>query len=388
MKVRHVALLIETSREYGRGLLRGIIRYQQEHGPWSVYFKPHGLGDPPPAWLRTWRGDGILARINDRQMADAVLKTGVPAVDLREALGDLGLATVGIDNQVVVQLAFQHFLDRGFRQFAFCGTPRGEYRYQDERADRFLSIVADRGMVCETYFNPRGRGPFSWEEEQGQMGAWLKGLPKPIAVMTCHDDRGLQVLDACRRVALDVPGEVAILGVDNDPFLCNLSSPPLSSIDVNSERGGYVAAELLDDLMDGRQPASLSRDFAPRGVVTRQSTDIIAVRDPHVAHAVRLIRDNACSLTGIEELLSEVPISRSELFRRFKRYLNRSPKKEMSRVRLEHAKKLLGETDLPISAVAERVGFRESKYFIDVFHKVEGMTPLNYRRQAENGRFG
>jgi LacI family transcriptional regulator len=200
-----------------------------------------------------------LARINDPQMPDAVLKTGVPAVELREALGDLGLATVGIGNQVVVQLAFQHFLDRGFRQFAFCGTPRGEYRCQDERVHRFLSIVADRGMVCEPCFSPRGRGPFSWAEEQGQMGAWLKGLPKPVAVMTCHDDRGLQVLDACRRVELDVPGEVAILGVDNDPFLCNLSSPPLSSIDVNSERVGYVAAELLDDLMDGRHPSALCR---------------------------------------------------------------------------------------------------------------------------------
>ena len=388
MKVRHVALLVETSREYGRGLLRGIIRYHQEHGPWSVYFKPHGLGDPPPAWLRTWRGDGILARINDRQMADAVLKTGVPAVDLREALGDLGLATVGTDNQAVVQLAFQHFADRGFRHYAFCGSPRGEYRYQDERADRFLRILADRKMTCDTYFNPRGRGPFSWEEDQRQMSRWLKSLPTPVAIMTCHDDRGLQALDACVRVGLDVPGEVAILGVDNDPFLCNLSRPALSSIDVNSERVGYVAAELLDGLMDGRQLPSLTRYFAPRGVVTRQSTDVIAVGDPRCGHAARLIRENACSATSIEEVLSQVPLSRSELFRRFKLHLNRSPKKEMSRVRLEHAKKLLAETDLPISTVAERVGFREAKYFIDVFHKVEGMTPLSYRRQAENGGFG
>ena len=261
MKVRHVALLVETSREYGRGLLRGIIRYHQEHGPWSVFFEPHGLGDPPPAWLRSWRGDGVLARINDRRMADAILKTGIPVVDLRGALGDLGVATVGVDNCAVVQLAFQHFLDRGFRHFAFCGTPRGEYRYQDERADRFLSIVADRGMACDAYFSPR---PFSWEEEQGQMAKWLKGLPKPVAIMTCHDDRGLQVLDACVRVGLDVPAEVAILGVDNDPFLCNLSRPPLSSIDVNSEWGGYVAAELLDVLMDGRQPPSLTCRYAPR----------------------------------------------------------------------------------------------------------------------------
>ena len=228
-----VALLIETSREYGRGLLRGIIRYQREHGPWSVYFKPQGLGDPPPRWLARWRGDGILARINDRHMAEVVLKTGLPAVDLRGAVGELGLPVVGVDNRAVIRLAVRHFLDRGFRHFAFCGTPRGENCYQDERADRFQDSLARHGFNCHLHLGDAGRGAQSWEDEQRQIVDWLRSLEKPLAVMACNDDRGHQMLDACLRAGLHVPDEVAILGVDNDPLLCALSTPPLSSVDVH-----------------------------------------------------------------------------------------------------------------------------------------------------------
>ena len=107
-KIPHVALLIETSREYARGLLRGVARYHQEHGPWSIFFEPHGLDDPPPTWLKTWQGDGILVRIDNRRMADAILKTGIPAVDVRGAFQDLGLPFIGVDNRPVAKLAFEH----------------------------------------------------------------------------------------------------------------------------------------------------------------------------------------------------------------------------------------------------------------------------------------
>ena len=330
MENRHVALLIETSREYGRGLLRGIIKYQNDHGFWSVYFKPHGLGDPPPSWLRTWRGDGILAHINDRRMAKAVLQTGIPTVDLRGAVGDVGLPMIGLDNSKVVRLAAEHFLERGFRHFAFCGTPRGENRNQDMRADEYQRLLAERGLDCATYFKPPGRAPVAWEEEQEQMARWLKRLPKPIAIMTCHDDRGLQVLDACHRVGLTVPDQVAILGIDNDPFLCNLSNPPLSSIDVNPERIGYEAAAVLDRLMQGAAPQRGPCFFPPRGVVTRRSTDVTAVGDPELAGAISLIRSRACTPTSIGRLLREVTMSRTSLFRGFKKYLGRSPKQEMT----------------------------------------------------------
>jgi LacI family transcriptional regulator len=362
-----------------------VIRYHHEHGPWSLYFQPQGLEAPPPPWLGSWRGDGILARINDRRMADAVLRAGVPAVDLRGALRDVRLPLVGIDNRLVVKLAVEHFIDRGFRHFAFCGTPVGENRGQDERADRFARAIRTRGFDCDVFPNPGG-GNASWDEEQSHIADWLRGLPKPVALMTCHDDRGRQVLDACLRAQLIVPDEVAILGVDNDPFLCNLCTPALSSVDVNPEQIGYEAAAMLNRLMNGGRVRLRPLFLEPRGLVVRPSTDVTAVDDPHVAAAARLIRDHSNEPISIKQLLAGVPVSRSALFRRFKEQLGRSPKAELTRVRLENAKELLRNSTLPISAVAERVGYAEAKHFISVFRAVEGITPLRYRARSTASR--
>jgi LacI family transcriptional regulator len=371
---------VETSREYGRGLLRGVIRYQHEHGPWSVYFKPQGLGAPVPPWLGAWHGDGILARIDDHRMARALAQTSVPVVDLRNALPGLGFPTVAISNQAVVQLAMDHFVEQGFRHFAFCGTQRGENRNQDDRSDLFVRLVKARGHVCNTYSHPRSPRR-SWDAEQRHIVNWLKSLPTPVAVLTCHDDRGQQVIDACLRARLTVPDKVAILGVDNDPFLCNLSTPQLSSIDVYPERIGYEAASLLDRLMKGGRAPKTPLLFDPRGLVIRQSTDVTAVGDSHVAHASRLIRDHAGEAISIEQLLAKVPLSRSALFRRFKEHLGRSPKKELSRVRLERAKALLTNSALSVEDVARQTFQTDANHFIAVFRRATGSTPMRYRKQ-------
>lgn len=151
MLARKIALLVETSREYGRGLLRGVIRYEQEQGPWSVYFKPQGLGAPVPPWLSSWRGDGILARIDNQQMARALAKTSVPVVDLRNALPGLKAPTVAISNGAVVRLALDHFTDRGFRHFAFCGTPRGENRNQGLKMGSNFALCTLHCALCTVH---------------------------------------------------------------------------------------------------------------------------------------------------------------------------------------------------------------------------------------------
>ncbi len=378
MAAPRVALLVETSREYGRGLLRGIIRYQRKHGPWSISFQPHGLGEPPPPWLQTWRGDGVIARINDAATARAVMRLGVPAVDLRASLPGLDLPIVGIENRLVVRMAVEHFLERGFRHFAFCGTPYGQHVYQDERSDRFRAELRARGFDCEVYVHPRpGLGV---ERERRHLSEWLASLPRPCALMTCHDDRGQQVLDACLRAGFAVPDEIAVLGVDNDEFLCHLTTPPMSSIDVDSEKIGYEAAALLDQLMRGRKLPRSPRFFPPRRIVERQSTSIIAVDDRHVASTARRIRDDACTPMSVEQVLREVPLSRSAAYRRFRQQLGRSPKQEQMRLRIARARELLEDTDLSIAEVGQRVGYDEAKYFIHVFKKQMGVTPLKYRK--------
>ncbi len=382
-KIPHIALLIETSREYGRGLLRGVARYHQERGPWSIYFEPHGLNERPPSWLKHWRGDGILARIDDQRMADVILATRLPAVDVRGALAELPIPFVGLDNRPIAKLGFEHLEQCGLKHFAFCGTPRGENPNQDWRCDLFVEQVEAAGKKCSVFLGGRRRrGTMSWEQEQQQIARWLRGLRKPVGIMTCHDDRGHQALDACRRAGLKVPDDVAVIGVDNDSHLCNMCTPPLTSIDVNPSRVGYEAAALLTRLMQGAaRPVRPVLLGPPRGVVPRQSTDILAIEDDDVAAALRYVREHATDGIFASDVISSAKRSPSTLERRFKSTLGRTIKAEITRVRLDRAKLLLQETDLAIGKVATRAGFSEPKYFCEVFRKSEGLTAGAYRKK-------
>jgi LacI family transcriptional regulator len=385
--IPHVAVLIETSRAYGRGLLEGVARYNRQHGPWSLYFEPHGLDDAPPRWLSGWKGDGILARINTPRVARAVLATRLPAVDLRRGVPGLALPFIGVHNEAVARMAFEHLADRGLRHFAVCGLAPGVYHYLDVRCEFFRRKVEAAGHDCHVYSPNFGRRRPTWEEEQDEIVAWLRGLPRPVGVMACNDDRGLQILDACRRAGVTVPEEAAVIGVDNDTVLCNMADPPLSSIDVNPVQIGYEATALLDRLM--RQPRKRSRrpvslEMVPRGIVTRQSSDVLAVGDPDVAAAVRFIRANACRGIGVGDVLRHVPLSRSALERRFKIVLRRSPKEEILRVQLDRARHLLGESDLPLEVVADRCGFSSCKYFGDAFRRELGVRPGAFRKRSQS----
>jgi LacI family transcriptional regulator len=379
----HVALLVETSREYARGLLRGIARYHQEEGPWSIFFEPHGLDEPPPAWLKSWKGDGILVRINDDIMANAILDTGIPAIDLRGAYQDLSLPFVGVDNHPISELAFQHLQDCGLRHFAFCSTPRGENPNQDRRCDYFVDLCKQASYECSVFVgNSKRVRSSSWEKQQQQIVGWLEKLPKPVGIMTCHDDLGHDVLDACRRAGLHVPDDVAVIGVDNDPHLCNLCTPPLTSVDVNPGRIGYEAARILHSAMQGeRVPQETLLLGPPRGVAARQSTDMLSIEDEDVASAIRYIRENATNGINVKDVLRRAKRSPSTLERKIKKILGRTIKAEITRIRLARAKLLLGETEIMVSKIALRTGFSEPKYFCEVFRRSEGMTATEYRKK-------
>lgn len=380
-KTPHVALLIETSREYARGLLRGVSAYLQEHGPWSIYFEPHGLDDPPPDWLSHWEGDGILARVNNQEMADQILATGIPAIDLRGALPNLELPFIGVDNQPVSELGYQHLKNLGLRNFAFCGTPHGENPNQDLRCRYYTELVEADGHPCHLLLGEqqRQRAP-SWEDQQQDIAAWLTKLPKPIGIMTCHDDRGQQVLDACRRANIAVPDTVALISVDNDSHLCNLSTPTMTSIDVNPSRIGFAAAEMLAAMMSGETPDSKQTLLGPpRGIAARRSTEMFAIEDPDVESAVRYIREHASENVLVTDVVAMASDRPSTLERRFKKLVGRTIKAEITRVRLERAKLLLAETELSVTAIAARTGFSEAKYFCEVFRKHQEQTATQYR---------
>jgi LacI family transcriptional regulator len=382
----HVAILIETSRGFGRGLLAGVADYLEQHGPWSIYFQPHGVEAQPPRWLRSWRGDGILARIADRRTADVVRAAKVPVVDLRYGIRGLGLPEVGIDNEPMVAMAFDHLANCGFEHFGFCSLGRGMDIWMDHRCDLFRRLVEAQGWFCHVFDAPRRRAALDWEEEQERIAAWVGGLPKPVGLMACNDDRGQRLLDACRRAGVAVPEEAAVIGVGNDEVLCNLAYPPLSSVDVAARDIGFAAAALLDRLMGGAPPPAKRVSIPPRGVVGRRSTDVLVTDDRELARAIQGLRTQACSGLRLKDFVKTTGLSHRALERGTRKLLGRSPKEEIVRVQLERARRLLADGELSIATVAERCGFAQANYFCQVFRARVGMTPAAYRRQNRLAR--
>ncbi len=385
LKRARVALIIETSSVYGRQLLAGVTRYMHTHAPWSVFLEQRGLTEKTPSWLNDWQGEGILSRATTPALAQKLLRRSIATVDLTDIYGDQGLPRIWSDDEQIGRLAAEHLLERGFHHFAYCGFTG--HVWSQRRRDGFLARAGATGDRQHVYESAWG-GPLAheWEHEQDQIATWLASLPKPIGIMSANDLRGQHVLDACKRVGIAVPEEAAIIGCDNDELLCRLCDPPLSSVVPNPEQIGFEAAGLLQELMEARGKTrrlleQARREIAPVGVVTRQSTDVLAIADANLAAARKFIRENACAGTTVDDVLRQVPISRSMLERGFRQFLGRSPHAEIRLVQLKRVRELLAETDLPLERIAYLTGFTHPEYLSVVFKRELGETPGQYRRR-------
>jgi len=350
------------------------------HGRWSIYLEERELLAPPPDWLLDWSGDGVICRPTTPELAVALRERGIAVVDLNDRYGYLQIPRIGSDMAAIGGLAAEHLQERGFRHIAYCGF--SDAAWSRERLAGVAQKVGARARMVGVFESPwAGLREHSWQEERDRIAAWLAELPRPLGIVACNDVRGHHVLDACRALGIPVPDEVAVVGVDNTATFCELCDPPLSSVVPDADRIGYEAAGLLDRLMSGRADARAECDIriAPKGVITRQSSDVVAVEDAAIALAVRFIREHACEGIGVAEVVAATPLSRSSLERGFRRYLGRSPHEEIELVRLKRIKELLIDTDWSLARVAESVGFLHPEYMMVQFKRLVGMTPTEWR---------
>ena len=379
---RHVALFVDALGVFGRGLLQGIADYMDTHERWSLFVEQRATAGLTSAWLNSWRGDGVLAFVWDRRLAARLRTLKIPIVEIVGYLGDVNLPCVGIDEVAVGCVGAEHFLQRQLKHFAFSGYPKE--RWSDLRHQGFRRVLNQSGYDCSQHHHPQTFAQLrQWERAQQKLTAWLKDLPKPVGLMACSDRHAQMVLDAAQRAEIKVPDELAVLGTDNDETICRLTWPPLSSIVLPAVQVGYEAAKMLDRLMAGRvNKAKIEpRLIPPKGVVTRRSSDMTVVDDPRVADALRLMREQACESLNVNELLRQVPMSRSTFYRQFREAVGRSPHEEILRIRLERVKELLTQTSLPVTRIAEAAGFEHTEYMVAVFRKHEGVTPGRYRAE-------
>jgi LacI family transcriptional regulator len=391
-----VLLLIDTSRGGGRKLLYGISRYSRLHGPWifnrrSVYFldyqtkfrKFQRLEEETLSMLQEWGADGVIAtNINNKSQFDRIVTMGIPAVIIggyEPNKPNMLWHRVRSDSNAIGIMAAEHLLDRGFRNFAYCGY--NNLLWSEERSVGFAKRI-QKASFETSFYKPslriaRGKEVY----EQNAIAIWLKSLPKPLGLFACNDDRAQNILEACKIANLDVPGKIAVIGVDNDQLVCEVSEPELTSVQLNNERAGFEAAELLSKLMKGEKIAHQEIIVEPTDIVIRKSTDQLALKDTDVAHAVRFIREHAVEVIQVSDVVEQVPMSRRSLERAFRRILNRSVFEEIKRVHVDQFSRMLLDTNMTISQIAMCLGHPNSQNISRYFREEKGISPLAYRKK-------
>lgn len=371
---RDVALLVETSNAYARGLLSGVREYVAAHRRWSLYLVEHSREETDFSWLEGWVGHGVLARIENVETARFIRGLRLPTVDLSAGRLAPELPGVETNDEIIAGWAVQHFADRGIRNFGFCGVSR--FPWSHKRAAAFAAHVRARGSRTHQIVM-RSSGPRA--EHRALLARWLRSLPTPVGILACYDIAGQEVLEACKLAKLDVPDQVAVMGVDNDELISALTTPPLSSIEPDKRRTGYLAAELLDRMMSGEKVRPGLRLVAPLRVVARQSSEILSVDDHLVSSALRFIRDHGDVNVTVQDVTRHVGISRRALDYRFLAQIGKTVHQEIVRARMAKVSELLLTTDWTLSRIAERLEFSQPEYMGAAFKKFSGKPPGRYR---------
>jgi len=381
---KRIALLLPQDVGYSRAVLRGVQTFAISRPNWVFRDAPPVRESLKP--LREWRPDGIIALLFDREVASALRRMRKPLVNTTSTLDLPKVPLVENDHYAIGRMAAGYFLKLGFRNFGYFGSQwMGS---SIARRDAFREGVEEAGhsvSTCHGEYLPRPAASDSWVQVDRRIGTWLRKLDKPVAILAQNDVPARDLADRCRMLGLNVPDEVALLGVDNDELECHLCNPTLSSIAVPGQRIGIEAAQLLDRMLRGQKTEPVHRYFPPVRVVVRQSTDTLNVEDEVVAAALRMIHERATFRLAVEDLVAHLSISRRQIERRFRERLGTTPSKEIRRVRVERAKKLLLETDLNMPQVARGAGFTDARRLSVVFKEQTGQSPARFRFDVRGG---
>jgi len=378
-----ILLLLRMSRVFGRGLIQGIVKYSRLQGPWVFFKEPVYYLDKAErkmslSRLKKMEIDGVI--MHEIYETEEMTKLGLPTIILPTSQRGRysPMNEIVADDHAIGKMCAEHFLVRGFKNFACCGYH--DMFWSKERGIAFAENISHAGYETHIYEPPETKVRYLWENEQNNLANWLKELPKPVGIMACNDERGEQILEVCRIAQLQIPEQVAVIGVDNDEMICDLSTPPLSSTALNTVKAGYEAAKLMDEMLSGKKIVNRTISVEPTHIITRQSTDILAVKDPVVADALRFINQNSKRPVQVGEVLDAVQISHTILLEKFRESIGRNIHEEIQRVRIEEFARVIIETNLPIYQISNKLNFTSYKHVSRQFKRQKGMSPSAYRK--------
>lgn len=384
---KRVAVVMAPDKGYNYGVLDGIGEYQNTSNPWFIFFDDDYIAPTDPEWLLKQPWDGVIVQGYADSLIDACHDRKIPIVHINDIKTRPDVHSVGPDHLAIGHLAGEYYLDKGFRFFASIGMQFA--KWSDLRLQGFKESVSYFGLDVEEYvFKTREDHiwtPEWYDQIQLEMQDWLKRLPKPLALYTCMDLVAIQAMQACFGSNLMIPEDIAILGSNNSYLNCKFSLLPISSVDPNSKKIGYEASRLLGKLMSiGKQEIYSYADIRvdPLRVEERSSTEIFALKDQALLKALRYIHKNATKGIGVTQVCNTCGISRSRLEKMFRKYLNRTPKVEIHRMQVDHAKSLLLNTNESLAVISEKCGFKHPEYFSVVFKRLISISPSVYRRKV------
>jgi LacI family transcriptional regulator len=389
-KIPLVLLLLETSNKINRDRIQGILRYERLYGPWRLHLVEGRRFEQPVRDLRALGVKGILAGTTLTELLPPVMRTHVPVVFFdaqcpyqAQSNRFAKYSSVTCDNAAVGRFAAGFLLEKGFSHFAYVEDTWGSV-WSREREEGFVRRLAETEASCSVYRVPSAKARADWGVDQRAMSAWLKGLPKPVGILAAHDARGRQVLDTCQFADIGVPDEVAVLGIDNDELICSATNPPMSSVLRDTERSGYLAAELLDRLMRGKAKARKKENltYGSVSIVERLSTERLQFNDYLAVKAVEFIRINSGIGMSVSDVVKRLGVSRRLAEIRFRQATGCSIHGAIQEARLTQVCRLLRETDLPIGTISAQCGFVTDSYLGLVFRQRFKMSMREYRRAA------
>ena len=384
-KMKSIGILIERQRGYGRRLCEGIVRFACTKDDWTLKFIEF---DELRQAVRKNSYDGFIARVMNGGIAKVLASTGKPVVDVFFEKPVPGFAVADQHALAVGQMAARHFIEHHFSNFAFCGYDGRSY--SDGRRKGFVRSLELNHFKCSLYSTPEialkdfdnsvvMHERFAMPSDAGLLLEWLVGLPKPVALFCAHDMRAYHVSEICRANGIRVPGEVAILGVDNDELVCQFTDPPISSIDQNPVGIGYAAAESLQKMFDNPRVVPPPVSVKPLGLVERGSTRIYPLSPPWLSDALVFIRSSISKNITASDVYAHVGKSHTLVDKTFRRQLDTTVQKEISKTRLAEAKRLVQTTSMPLKSIAKATGFSSLQYFSTSFAKAFGAHPSSFR---------
>ncbi|MBR6432893.1 MAG: DNA-binding transcriptional regulator [Bacteroides sp.] len=382
-------LLSDFTESFSYNLLKGILAYSKSHEPWVVCRMPpsykltYGI-EGVLKWAKTWQADAIIGRFDNDDNVELFRQHGIIAIAQDYKARFENIPNITGDYRKTGKMAAEFFLNKGFQHFAFYG-----YRdtvWSQERCEGFYECIAERGFGNNFHAYQEQSLDDLWFYEAPPLLSWLKSLPHPTALMACDDNQGNRITEICKVNNIKVPDKIAILGVDNDEIICNLSDPPLSSISHNIVRGGFEAAELIDRLLNDEENNRQDMQdvvIQPINIVNRLSTDFYSTTDMHIHTALKYIHQNIASDITVSDIVKQVPLSRRLLEIRFKQVTQQSIHKYIFNLRMERFAQLLLASDAPIADVAEQVGINNLKNLSRQFKTLKKVSPNEYRKEHQ-----